>query len=419
VIHPARHGAAVIGGGLAGLTVALILARHRRVTVFESSDRLGGRIASVRSQIDNRVVELGGCDIAPHHRMLRSMCARLGLPLKPVSLASEPSAYVSNGRVVTGPQARIITSELEAAGKHIARLAVAGPRHPQAPFRSVEAGLEQILSPDVMQFFSDLPEHRQSLAGLCDLVRAAGGTAFFAQAAQRIRGGTARLIDRLSRHPRVTIRLDTPARVLRTDHGKPIVIHGHDARSDEHYEMAFLAAPCRRTEPHRCRATRVILTASIRRPLTRPIQAVTDGPLRVIDLHPLGHNGLVHVELWVTERGGKPGATPDTHAAIDHAASILGELLGTILLEEAIHSAQTIPDPCIAYAGRQPPRTGSRHLTGRGIHELRPSGYLGYMEGAVRSARLACRRAHHGTGSHTLTQRETEHARRDDAQTSP
>jgi monoamine oxidase len=74
----------VIGGGLAGLSATRSL-RHRghRVRLFEASDRLGGRVWTLRGFLaGGQVSEHGGEFISSEHSAMRGLADRLGLRLE-------------------------------------------------------------------------------------------------------------------------------------------------------------------------------------------------------------------------------------------------------------------------------------------------------------------------------------------------
>ena len=88
---------AVIGGGLAGISAALELARAgRRVTLFERGDRLGGRVRSHRQgtqEFDNaQHVLLGNCDA------LLALLDTLGLSGEDTALQTRARVPVIDGR---------------------------------------------------------------------------------------------------------------------------------------------------------------------------------------------------------------------------------------------------------------------------------------------------------------------------------
>ena len=74
---------AVIGAGLAGLTCAHRLRQAGyAATVYEASDRVGGRCWTIRGFFDNgQVAEHGGELIDQGHTAIRSLAKKLGLPL--------------------------------------------------------------------------------------------------------------------------------------------------------------------------------------------------------------------------------------------------------------------------------------------------------------------------------------------------
>lgn len=87
---------AVIGGGVAGCYCAYRLAGrdNRRVALFESSDRIGGRLwsAPLRS---GGLAEIGGMFFRENQRNVRELVAHLGL-------AAEPVEFVRDGQFVRG-----------------------------------------------------------------------------------------------------------------------------------------------------------------------------------------------------------------------------------------------------------------------------------------------------------------------------
>jgi monoamine oxidase len=73
---------AVVGGGLGGLTAAWYLKQFGvQVTLFEASDRLGGRVWSDYRFVDGRVVERGAELIGSNHPMWWLLAKRYGLNL--------------------------------------------------------------------------------------------------------------------------------------------------------------------------------------------------------------------------------------------------------------------------------------------------------------------------------------------------
>lgn len=85
---------AVIGAGIAGLFAArqiLQTNKTARVTVFERTRRLGGRVVSHRLGAERGIVELGAERFDPvKHRLVASLVEEYGLPTKPFSYALSP-----------------------------------------------------------------------------------------------------------------------------------------------------------------------------------------------------------------------------------------------------------------------------------------------------------------------------------------
>jgi monoamine oxidase len=83
---------AVIGAGIAGLNAALALADAGvRCTVYEASDRIGGRMYSERDYWGGgQVTEYGGELIDTDHTVIRGLCKRFGIGLTDIR-AAEPA----------------------------------------------------------------------------------------------------------------------------------------------------------------------------------------------------------------------------------------------------------------------------------------------------------------------------------------
>ena len=84
---------AVIGGGVAGLRAAseLELRGAAKVTVFEKSERLGGRIYSRNLKDKGGVAEMGAGRFCPsEHKRLQKLVSEFGLPTKPFSFPLQP-----------------------------------------------------------------------------------------------------------------------------------------------------------------------------------------------------------------------------------------------------------------------------------------------------------------------------------------
>ena len=84
---------AIVGAGLSGLRAAhwLWTVKGIRSTVYEGSDRIGGRVWTLRNWFDaGQSVEHGGAFINTDHNALRNLVASLGLGLREVAGGAQP-----------------------------------------------------------------------------------------------------------------------------------------------------------------------------------------------------------------------------------------------------------------------------------------------------------------------------------------
>lgn len=87
---------AIVGAGLAGLACASELRRHGvHAKVFEASDRVGGRVWSLRDTFPGQVVERGGEFISTSHHAMIGYAQALGLQLERVG--TDGSTYFQFG----------------------------------------------------------------------------------------------------------------------------------------------------------------------------------------------------------------------------------------------------------------------------------------------------------------------------------
>ena len=100
----------IVGGGMAGLTVAWRLLQQRpdrSTVVLEASDRPGGRIRTeILEHDDGRfVIELGPDSILTTKPWARDLCLELGMEdeLLPITRAERPTAIWRDGRPVDLP----------------------------------------------------------------------------------------------------------------------------------------------------------------------------------------------------------------------------------------------------------------------------------------------------------------------------
>ena len=104
---------AVVGGGIAGIYTAWRLLQHNQseevprfvVHLYESDERLGGRIRSEKIPGTHFSAELGAMRFRPSHKLLNSLLAHLDIPTSPFDLP--PTAFYVRGR-------RLMNSEITA-----------------------------------------------------------------------------------------------------------------------------------------------------------------------------------------------------------------------------------------------------------------------------------------------------------------
>lgn len=98
-----RRDIAIVGGGVAGLTAAYRLsAAGQRVTLYEASDRLGGRMFTRRDfNEDGQFCELGGELVDANHTALRTLASELGVEIQRVAPEGGEEFYYLDGRLRT------------------------------------------------------------------------------------------------------------------------------------------------------------------------------------------------------------------------------------------------------------------------------------------------------------------------------
>ncbi|NXT44629.1 OXLA oxidase, partial [Pelecanoides urinatrix] len=94
--HPAK--VVIIGAGISGLTAAKLLrdAGHR-VTILETSNRVGGRIMTYRPEGQDWYVELGAMRLPGKHRLVREFIRQFNLKLNPFIQTDGNAWYFLNG----------------------------------------------------------------------------------------------------------------------------------------------------------------------------------------------------------------------------------------------------------------------------------------------------------------------------------
>jgi monoamine oxidase len=111
---------AVVGAGFAGLTAAWYLTRcGLSVTVFESSDHVGGRVRTDDDLVGGKIVEAGAELIGLNHPMWWSLASAFGLTLTPLTTSEEyEQAGLEvrlrlGGHDITGDERKQLFADLE------------------------------------------------------------------------------------------------------------------------------------------------------------------------------------------------------------------------------------------------------------------------------------------------------------------
>ncbi|MBK8257965.1 MAG: FAD-dependent oxidoreductase [Polyangiaceae bacterium] len=86
---------AIVGGGIAGLACALALKdKNVSSTVYEASNRIGGRMFTNFDYFGGQVAEWGGELVDSGHKSIIALCKRFNLPLTPLSPPSRPGLKI-------------------------------------------------------------------------------------------------------------------------------------------------------------------------------------------------------------------------------------------------------------------------------------------------------------------------------------
>ena len=266
---------AVVGGGFAGLMAAWYLRQcNVSVTVFEATERVGGRVLTDYGFVPGKVVEAGAELIGSNHPMWVELAALLQLPLVKISKEKD---YTDAG---LGVRVRFGDYDLTDADK--AKLEIelpkvfdsigveAGPVDQESPWlspnaapydqQSVSAALDRhcgavsSLTRTVLEFGigndNCAPPDRQSYLGLLALVSAgrmddtAEGLRGYWELTEtdRCMGGNQRLASSLVA-PLTDVRLSSPVSGITVTENAVGIAYGDVAPAEESFDYAILAAP--------------------------------------------------------------------------------------------------------------------------------------------------------------------------------
>lgn len=266
---------AVIGAGFAGLTAAWYL-RHSglAVTVFEASDRIGGRVLTDHNFVPGKVVEAGAELIGSNHPMWIDLAAAFGLRLVRVSKEKD---YESAGLAVrmrlgdydlTDQDKELLDRELLTVFDSIGR--EAAPIDPVSPWLSTNAqaydqesvshaldrhcGAASSLTRTVLEFGlgndNCAPVSTQSYLGLLALVSAGrvgndteGLRGYWEKTEiYRCHGGNQQLAYELAR-PLTDVRFGAPVQQITVAETGIGISWGGAAPAEEAFDYAVLTAP--------------------------------------------------------------------------------------------------------------------------------------------------------------------------------
>lgn len=266
---------AVVGGGLAGLTAAWYLRDcNVTVTVFEATDRVGGRVLTDSSFVPGKVVEAGAELIGANHAMWVELAAIFQLPLVKISKEKDYKDAGLHVRIrfddyeLTDSDKELVDKQLEevtdaisaeaapidqdspwlppAAGDYDTRtVSQELDRHCQAKSSLLRTVLEFSLANDNCADTS-----QQSYLGLLALVSSGrtgddreGLRAFWdLTETDRCQGGNQRLAFSLAAN-QADLRLGSPVEKITVTESGTGVSYGGVAPAEEAFDYVVLAAP--------------------------------------------------------------------------------------------------------------------------------------------------------------------------------
>ena len=264
---------AVVGAGFAGLTAAWYLRQAGvAVTVFEASDRVGGRVLTDHNFVPGKVVEAGAELIGTNHPLWVELSAKFGLQLSKVSKEKDYAGLHVRLRLgnydLTDADKELVEKELLQVFRSIGD--EARPIDPVSPWLSPNAGTydhESVsaaldrhcgaassLTRSVLEFGigndNCAPPSSQSYLGLLALVSAGrvgndeeGMRGYWELTeTHRCWGGNQQLAYELAR-PLTDVRFNSPVeKIMVTETGIGIG-WGGTAGGEEAFDYAILAAP--------------------------------------------------------------------------------------------------------------------------------------------------------------------------------
>ena len=117
-----RPRVSIVGAGFGGLCCAYELSRAGYlVDMFESRNRLGGRVHSVDRFAPNRVVEFGGEFIGGNHPLWLKYAQQFGIELETLKDDGEPTEIVINGHRYSGDKAKALADEVNRGHAELAQ----------------------------------------------------------------------------------------------------------------------------------------------------------------------------------------------------------------------------------------------------------------------------------------------------------
>lgn len=255
----------IVGAGLAGLTCAYRLARRGvRATVFEASERVGGRCWTARGWADGQVAEHGGEFVDTRHVRLRRLARELGVGLEDRVAAEdaqdgEPHSVLwlegaqRNSDAIFRPFAGVL-ERLEADARRIGSYRAGRARRAAREFDAMSVAdwlhlnvpggsrslLARAISSTQVSLFGLDPERLSAINLIETFVTPYEG----ADERYHLHGGSDRVVTRLAaRLPRGSVRRGTPLLGLRRLSGGGYRLRFAGVRGEVAADRVVLALP--------------------------------------------------------------------------------------------------------------------------------------------------------------------------------